>query len=228
MSTPNLVVRDTSYLQKTQIPIIPANKDQLLELIKEDPQKASLLVLRDNGTTPHNWNLIELAHVVWNIQAARALTPLVIGNPVAIAEIFENADADDGRALAQIVRVFAKQNSTVALWKWFLTERGNLPEDTDEPMTLHDLGDLTENDTRNATQILDKTNTDMLLHLSECDPSLARAIKQSMKLSTSESINAWAQRNQPKRNASSQLIIENKAWVNATLDPSTPKASDYV
>ncbi len=52
-----------------------------------------------------------------------ALVPLVVANKEALVEMFEAASEFDGKALAQIVREFAKQNPSVALWKWFLPER---------------------------------------------------------------------------------------------------------
>lgn len=215
---------------KNPLALTLSQKNKLLATIKINPDQVAELVLRDNGTTPDNLKLLELMEIVGIKATAQVLVPIVTKNHDTLQEIFENASEMDGSALSIIVLEFTQQNSSVALWKWFFAKKwksiNTYSELWDDVKTLEDIGEITDPVRKWWKVIYTSEMEELMNHISEIAPELARKIRASMKLQNSQSIPTWAKLH-TKKDASQSIKITSDD-TSKKVDTLLPKASDYV
>lgn len=206
------------------------NKDALIALLwSTDTASIKALVVRDNGVTFDNLKILELVQVVGVKVVARALTPVLLDNPLAIREALQAASNWDISWLRALLWEYKKQNPEVPLWRWVFDARWESAtagqEIPDDVKSMNDLGDIHIVEMRWARVKLSQDAEELMNHLTELDPWFARQLRRSMNTASS-GLAAWRNKHTPKT-TDGQRVITGKSTAQA-LESKWPQPFDYV
>ena len=224
-----LVLPSTPWIQ-TLPAITMENKTPLVALLwSNDSAAIKALVLRENGTALDNLKILELALVVWVRSATKALVPVLLDNPRALREALQASNDWDIRWLSELIKEFRKKNPEVQLWEWLFDERWVSPTAVqvvpDGMKSMNDLGDVHEDSAWWTRIILSQDDEELMNHIDELYPALARSIRSSMR-NWRSGIETWRAKHSPKTAHDQRAITGDSAT--KVLDNKWPQESDYV